>query len=181
MVSGAGHDAMILAEEIACGYDLSAQPQRLDSVMTRRNRLKWKMWRGNRMRIALLDQLASSTSIFKRGRDVHNLGQTRSAQTPIIYCSLPTLCAHAAYGNEKLHGDRSCRSGDGGEVRAIYGRIRGRRRTGCYSVAAFHVCDGGRTQGGSRREAKHTRGGWLCLFAGRRVPSCHPCRACRAG
>ena len=82
MVSGAGHDAMILAEKVPAA--MVFYEARAASATIPRNPWRLKMWR----RRSSVDYICSTSWLRapprfqQQGCAVHNLGQTRSSQQP---------------------------------------------------------------------------------------------------
>jgi len=89
MVSGAGHDAMILAEKVPAAMIFLRTPGGISHDPAESVAVE-DVERAIECGLHLLDQLASSQNLTQ-GSNVHNLGRTRSSQQPNHLLLTPTL------------------------------------------------------------------------------------------
>ena len=167
MVSGAGHDAMILAEKVPSAMIFLRTPGGIShnpaETVERRG-----CGEGARERFASARSARFLTHASKESAHVHNLGGTRSSQQPNHLLLTPDTFVRAPLPGMKgctaiVHVGPGARRG----IHAVHGRVRSGRRTGRHHCAAVPLRAGGRRQGGSRRQANRTWRARLCLFARR--------------
>ena len=154
MVSGAGHDAMILAEKVPAAMIFLRTPGGISHDPAETVRVE-DVAKAIEAGSHLLAQLAASPAVAKENASCIILVKRAAPSKPNHLLLTPDTFVRAP-----LPGMKNCTAvvhvgpGAGRGVHAVHGRVRSRRRIGRHVGAAFSLRARRRRQSGSRRASK---------------------------
>jgi allantoate deiminase len=149
MVSGAGHDAMILAEKVPSAMIFLRTPGGISHAPEETVEIG-DVAKALESGLHLLDLLASSHTVQRRMRLAKSWWDAKLPAAQSFAVNGRHFCARSSARHEGLHGSRACRPSAGRGIHPVHCGVRNRRDIGQHDGAALPLRDGRRREGGSR-------------------------------